>query len=221
MKHDLPLQEKIMLEKSLDFVSAKDQVGPTTDLFFHELVEKESKPKRYFELIAGVLGFLLFLVTFPVFSLLILITSGRPVFVKHKFVGYRGSKYERLLYRTTKRNDDSKTSLVGKFLKATGFYKLPSTLNILNGNMGLVGPQPLPIEQSEELNKRLTDFYKRHATKPGVISVTNGRSWDLSQDSRELNKSLKTELRYLVYPTLKKDFQVINGTFNAHSRKRS
>ncbi|WP_395259357.1 sugar transferase [Halalkalibaculum sp. DA3122] len=194
-------------------MSEKDQKGPTIDLFFHELTGNESRPKRYFETVAGLLGFLLFAATLPIFSLLIILTSGRPIFVTDHFIGYRGSKLKRFFYRVRRSPGSSQKTPIGKFLKATGLYKLPNYINILNGDMALVGPNPLPVEKSEKLNKKFTDFYKRFATKPGVIAVRNGRSWDLDQDPSVLSHSLQCELRYLVYPTLKKDFYVMLGSF--------
>ncbi|MDR8390867.1 sugar transferase [Aliifodinibius sp. S!AR15-10] len=197
----------------MDFVSEKDQKGPTTDLFFHELIEKETRPKKYFELVVGFLGFLYFIITLPLYSLIIFVTSGRPIFETSQFVGYRGKKLTRYFYRIHKTSDPTQTTLVGKFLKITGLYKLPNFLNILNGSMGLVGPSPLSVNNSEHLNKKFTDFYKRFATKPGIIGIKNGNSWDLDQNAESLNHNLKLELKYLVYPTLKKDFQVISGNF--------
>lgn len=216
----LPIEEKILLEKSLDFVSLKDQKGPTTDLFFHELVENESRPKRYFEIVVGLLGCIFFIVTLPIFSLLILLTSGTPIFTTERFIGYRGNKFKRRFYRIHKSSDPEELTLIGTFLKKTGLYKLPNYLSILNGDMALVGPGPLPIDDSEKLNKKFTDFYKRFATKPGIIAVRNGNSWDLDQDPAILNRSLKYELRYLVYPTLKKDIQVISGSFEKKVKEK-
>ena len=213
LNSDLPLEEKILLEKSLDFVSEKDQIGPTTDLFFHELVDNETHPKRVFEKIVGFFGFIFFLLTLPIFALLIFITSGKPIFKTDTILGYRGSKVKRYLYRTKSTSNKNKTTLIGKFLLATGLYKLPNSINILNGDMALVGPKVLPIDKSETLNKQFTDFYKRYATKPGVIGIQNGQSWDLEQDFDELSFNLQCELKYLVYPTLKKDYKVLSGSF--------
>lgn len=203
------LRDKILLEKNLAFVSEKDQVGPTTDLFFHELVENETRAKKNFERVFGFLGFLLFLVTLPVITLFILVTSGRPIFVADTVVGYRGKKFERYLYRIYQHHDRSKLIFFGNFLKATGLYKLPSFYNIMSGSMALVGPQPLAEEESELLNKKFSDFYKRFASKPGVVGIRGERQWDLDQPTDVLERSLEKELNYIGYPTLRQDLKII------------
>ncbi|MDX1637829.1 MAG: sugar transferase [Balneolaceae bacterium] len=202
-----------MLEKQLKFISEKDQKGPTIDLFFHELDQKETRPKRIFEKTVALFGLLLFIVTLPVISLLILLTIGWPIFVKNDFYGYRGNRLERYLYRIHKTDEATVKTGIGRFLYKTGLYKLPNCVNILRGEMSLVGPNPLPLDDSEVLNKKFTDFYKRFSTHPGVVGVQNGDSWELNQNTEQLAQSLKKELRYVLNPSLKNDIKVLKGVF--------
>lgn len=210
-----------MLEKSLNFISEKDQVGPTTDLFFHELTEKESKPKRYFDIIIGTLASIFFLAILPLLALLIVVTSGSPVFRREKFVGYRGKHFTRHFLRTHKTRDCKNKTLLGSFLIQTRLYKAPNLLNVLKGEMSLVGPTPLRPTKSEKLNKYYTDFYKRYATKPGIIGTMKEDLWDLDSPREQLDKNLKGDLYYMVYPTLKKDFRIINGVFGNNQSKEN
>ncbi|MDZ7692720.1 MAG: sugar transferase [Balneolaceae bacterium] len=217
---ELSLKNKIQLEKSLNFVSEKDQVGPTTDLFFHELTEKESRPKRYFEIFGAVLGSALFMLVLPVLAPLMLVTSGFPIFTEEKFVGYRGRHFSRYFLRTHKTPAKKVKTLLGNFLLKTGLYLLPNLLNVFRGEMALVGPTPLRPENSEKLNKFYTDFYKRYAAKPGIIATREETSWHVDKPREQLVRNLRTDLTYLVYPTLKKDIKIINeALMNGRSRK--
>jgi lipopolysaccharide/colanic/teichoic acid biosynthesis glycosyltransferase len=72
---------------------------------------------------------------------------------------------------------------VGKFLSSSGIDEIPQFLNILKGEMSLIGPRPLPVDEAEALEKIDKNWYKwRHEVRPGIFSV-----W--AADSKH-NKSL-------------------------------
>ena len=61
---------------------------------------------------------------------------------------------------------------VGKFLSTSGIDEIPQFLNILKGQMSLIGPRPLPLEEAAQLKKIDMDWYKwRHSVKPGIFSM--------------------------------------------------
>lgn len=61
---------------------------------------------------------------------------------------------------------------VGKFLSSSGIDEIPQFLNILKGDMSLIGPRPLPAEEAEALKKIDKNWYEwRHNVKPGIFSI--------------------------------------------------
>lgn len=67
-----------------------------------------------------------------------------------------------------KMKDDPRFTLLGKFLSRSGLDELPQLINILRGEMSLVGPRPLPLAEAKKLDK---EWEFRYQVKPGVISL--------------------------------------------------
>lgn len=134
----------------------------------------------------------LFLITLPLQALVaiaVVVTSGFPVFFRQKRVGKDGAvfwlykfrtmvigaeaKQKTLSYRnessgpTFKIGKDPRFTLIGRFLSHTGLDELPQFVNVLRGDMVLIGPRPLPVAEAKRLRPWMR---KRERMKPGIIS---------------------------------------------------
>lgn len=95
--------------------------------------------------------------------------------------------------------NDPRFTPIGKFLSHTGLDELPQLFNVLNGDMALLGPRPLPVEEAKKLKKWQQE---RHSIKPGIISpwIINGYhkssfdDWMKSDISYAKGKSLTTDI---------------------------
>jgi lipopolysaccharide/colanic/teichoic acid biosynthesis glycosyltransferase len=126
---------------------------------------------------------------FFVISILLYVAQGGPVFFRQKRVGLGGKPFVIYKFRTMRvgaerdqkkyqrlneangpvfkiRNDPRFTQL-GKFLAHTGLDELPQLVNVIKGDMALIGPRPLPVVEARKLTPAQQ---KRHGTKPGIIS---------------------------------------------------
>jgi len=141
---------------------------------FFELV------KRLIDIMGGIVGTLLLLVLLPFLALAILIDDGRPIFYSQVRSGRTGYDYKIIKLRTMHRNaeangqpqwakeHDKRTTRIGRFLRKTHLDELPQFLNVLRGEMSLVGPR---AERPEliELFQRHVPFYRaRLLVKPGI-----------------------------------------------------
>ncbi len=137
----------------------------------------------------AALVFLAALPIFAVISLWIFLDDGGPIFFHQKRMGHQKKPFVLWKFRTMKHGadgtkkkllaaneapspmfkigNDPRYTRVGKFLSRVGFDELPQLWNILKGEMSLVGPRPLPIEEAQTLPKTW-DF--RYIVKPGIIS---------------------------------------------------
>lgn len=201
------VEEKIHLEKQLPF-DPYNKRGPTTDLYFHELTTKQNLGQKFLQYVVGIVMLILFVLTLPVVALLIKCTSSEPVFRKISAPGRRGITFQLYSYPIN-HTDTSKSFRFGSFLKKSGIYKLPSVINLLNGDINLVGPRPYPQEWCNKWNKELSDYYKRFAVYPGFIGVSE-RITD-PQKIQEVSLSLESDLKYVHNPSFKKDLKFLFG----------
>ena len=141
-----------------------------------------------------VLSALLLLIALPIalgIALIVLVTSGPPVFYRGPRVGQGGRVFTMLKFRTlrsdaesrlgpylgeelVRRTQDEFTS-VGKWLKATQLDEIPQFLNVLRGDMSLVGPRPIRPVFFEELARDLPAYWQRLIVRPGLTGLAQVR----------------------------------------------
>ncbi len=123
-------------------------------------------------------------------------TSRGPVFFRQVRVGIGGRPFEILKFRTMRVNDDSasqwsvddddRVTKVGKFLRPTHLDELPQILNVLRGEMSLVGPRPERPHFVERFSAEIVDYDERHRVPVGITgwAQVNGYWGDSSIETR-------------------------------------
>jgi lipopolysaccharide/colanic/teichoic acid biosynthesis glycosyltransferase len=180
--------------------------------------------KKYIKIILDFVAAFIILILFipiliPVTLLLAVVNNGHPFFLQQ-----RPGKNERLFriikFKTMNDKKDSKGNLlpdsdrltgIGKFVRKTSLDEIPQLLNVLAGNMSLIGPRPLLPEYLPLYN---SEQKKRHDVKPGITgwAQVNGRNALSWNDKFKLDVyyvkhlSLALDLKIL-FLTLKKVFQ--------------
>lgn len=184
-----------------------------------------SLSKRLLDVLVSLLILLITAPLIVLLSLLVFITSGAPVFFIHKRTGKDGKTIKIIKFRSMVKNaekikskfsklnesdgptfkikEDPRFTPIGKILSATGLDELPQFINVLVGEMSIVGPRPLPISEA----KRLTREQKvRELAKPGITStwVVNGshkmafKKWMDLDGEYVKNASLALDLKVMV-----------------------
>jgi Undecaprenyl-phosphate glucose phosphotransferase len=114
-----------------------------------------------------------------VIAAVIKLDSSGPVFFRQRRNGYRGREFRIIKFRTMSvledgaavtqaRRDDQRVTRVGRLLRKTSFDELPQLLNILRGEMSLVGPRPHAVAHDELYAKLIENYELRQHVKPGV-----------------------------------------------------
>ena len=138
-------------------------------------------------LIDFILSFIALLVLSPillVFSILIRIQLGSPVFFRQQRPGKDEKIFEIFKFRTMTDERDSDGNLLpddirltkfGQFLRSTSIDELPELINILKGDMSIVGPRPLLVKYLPLYNE---EQKRRHSVRPGLtgLAQVNGRN---------------------------------------------
>src|SRR3989338_4388279 len=104
-------------------------------------------------------------------SLTVLISMGRPVFFRQQRPGVKGKIFTLLKLRTMSLglgNDAQRLTRMGRLLRATSLDELPSLLNVLSGDMSLVGPRPLLVQY---IGRYTSEQIKRHDVRPGLTGL--------------------------------------------------
>jgi Undecaprenyl-phosphate glucose phosphotransferase len=160
---------------------------PTIKLSRAPLTLKDRIIKRGFDLIAGSL---LLIVTLPLFAVvggLIKLDSRGPVFFRQRRHGFNQGEFRIFKFRTMSTLDDGKVirqatrndtriTRIGAFLRRTNLDELPQLINVLAGDMSLVGPRPHALAHNSEFEQKIRLYAKRHNVKPGITgwSQVNG-----------------------------------------------
>ena len=188
----------------------------------------KSFQKRFFDIAASLVGLLSFGPIIIAISLLIKKENGGPVFFIQKRIGKNGKEFKLIKFRTMKKDaeklkskylhlndadgpvfkitNDPRYTKFGRFLARTGLDELPQLINVLKGEMSLVGPRPLPIYEANKLTKSQKI---RELVKPGITS-----SW-VVQGAHKLSfkRWMELDKEYVRNATLAQDIKILLSTF--------
>jgi undecaprenyl phosphate N,N'-diacetylbacillosamine 1-phosphate transferase len=163
-------------------------------------------------LIDWLIAFLLIIILSPLLMLLVIILAisfqGKPFFIQNR-VGWNEKFFWILKFRSMKdieeesQTDESRLNLIGRFIRKTSLDELPQLINVLRGEMSLVGPRPLLVAYLPYYND---EERARHQVRPGItgLAQVNGRNrsdWGskLKYDIQYVNKiSIWLDVRVLL-----------------------
>ena len=136
--------------------------------------------KRIIDILGALIVLLLFLPIWIIVAILVKITSRGPIFFIQKRPGYKGCLFNILKFRTMQAGNnlmikgqevmknDSRVTDIGRFLRRTKIDEIPQVINVLKGEMSLVGPRPERIESLKEYDQEIS---KRLHMKPGMTGL--------------------------------------------------
>lgn len=152
--------------------------------------------KRLLDLFGSLFGLIIISPIIILIALSIKLTSKGPVFYRQERLGKNGKLFKIIKFRTmivnaekmgtgliVRTEDDNRITKVGKILRATSLDELPQLINVLIGDMSLVGPRP-PVPYHPYRFEEYSDYQrKRFEMKPGMtgltqVTVRNSVSWD-------------------------------------------
>lgn len=159
--------------------------------------------KRLLDIVAALIGLALSLPIMLLVALAIFAESGGPVIFRQDRIGLEGRAFELLKFRSMRQNsdcggakwatsNDPRITRVGKVIRKLRFDELPQFINVLRGDMSLVGPRPEQPKFCEMLEEQIPFYVQRHAVRPGItgwaqVKYQYGASVDDSRTKLELD----------------------------------
>ena len=108
----------------------------------------KNKQIRIIDILISLTVLSIFSILFILISIGILLFSGRPIIFKQTRVGYHGKKFKILKFRTMKnkviKNENERLTKIGIFIRRLSLDEIPQFINVIKGEMSIVGPRPLP-----------------------------------------------------------------------------
>jgi exopolysaccharide biosynthesis polyprenyl glycosylphosphotransferase len=180
--------------------------------------------KRLLDFLGGLVGTGIYAILFPVIAVLILLESGQPVMYKQVRSGKGGKLYMINKFRTMRQDaekdgivqltqeKDSRITRIGNFLRRTHIDELPQFLNVLRGEISLVGPRSERPEWITEFQKQIPFYRARLLVKPGITGWAQV-NYSYYATVEEMVIKLEYDLYYIKHRTLLLDLLILFRTF--------
>ncbi|WP_275074476.1 undecaprenyl-phosphate glucose phosphotransferase [Pseudoalteromonas ostreae] len=149
------------------------------------------------------------------------LTSKGPIIFKQDRYGLDGQKIKVWKFRSmtvTENSDvvtqatknDVRITPLGGFLRRTSLDELPQFINVLKGDMSIVGPRPHAVAHNEEYRKKVEFYMFRHKTKPGITGWAQINGWRGETDTLDkMAKRVEHDLHYIKHWSLLFDLKII------------
>ena len=189
---------------------------------FNKLVKRSFDIVLSLIIIIGILSWLT-----PILGIIIKLESKGPVFFKQKRNGldyqeffcykFRSMKPNPLAHLHQVRKGDERITRVGKIIRKTSIDELPQFINVLKGDMSVVGPRPHMVSHTHMYAERIDKFMVRHFIKPGItgLAQVSGYRGEVESDKDIINR-VKYDIFYLENWSLFLDIKITFQTvYNA------
>ena len=144
--------------------------------------------KRLFDIFFSIFALVLLSPLLIMIGMLVKLTSKGPVLYKVKRVGMGGEHFQLYKFRTmchnaenqetlSTRENDSRVTPPGRFLRKTNLDELPQFYNVLKGDMSVVGPRPHRVYLDKKLQNEVNKYMIRHYVRPGITGWAQVNGW--------------------------------------------
>ncbi len=185
--------------------------------------------KRVMDLSIGGLALAFFSPLMLLIALAIKLTSAGPVLYRQERMGLDGKKFRILKFRTMVRNaeqatgpvwataDDPRVTSLGRILRATSLDELPQLINVLRGEMSLVGPRPERPILIDYFRKSIPRYMLRHKVKAGMTGWAQVNGW---RGNTSLESRIQHDLDYIGNWSIWRDIKILVLTVFGGFRNR-
>ncbi|MDE6859098.1 MAG: undecaprenyl-phosphate glucose phosphotransferase [Duncaniella sp.] len=179
--------------------------------------------KRACDILFSVVFLAVSPVIFVPVAIAVKLSSPGPVFFRQRRTGYKGNEFTCLKFRTMRVNanadfrqaskGDMRVTRVGDFLRRTSIDELPQFINVLKGDMSIVGPRPHMLRHTEDYRRLIDKYMVRHLIRPGITGLAQVRGFRGETNEVELmERRVEHDIWYIEHWSLMLDFKIIVQT---------
>ncbi len=179
--------------------------------------------KRVFDVLVALVGVVASAPLAAVAALAIKLDSKGPILYRQKRVGQGGREFEVYKFRSMRtdaeaggkavwaKENDPRTTRVGKFLRKSRIDEIPQMWNVLQGTMSFVGPRPERLFFVEKLREQIPFYDQRHAVKPGLTGWAQVR-FRYGSDETDAVEKLRHDMYYIKHQSILFDLRILLHT---------
>jgi undecaprenyl-phosphate galactose phosphotransferase/putative colanic acid biosynthesis UDP-glucose lipid carrier transferase len=221
-----PLSVQLLPDRRVSAILQNtDSLAPFIEIQRAPLTRLEQALKRSFDIAIAVGGLVVFLPLLIVVSALIKLDSPGPTIFRQRRKGFDGVEFAIYKFRTMRvmedgdqlfqaRQHDPRVTRLGRLLRRWSIDELPQLINVLKGDMSLVGPRPLATCHDNQYGALFRDYATRHHVKPGITgwAQTNGHRGETPQLVNMKNR-VEHDLWYVNNCSFVLDIKILLKTF--------
>jgi lipopolysaccharide/colanic/teichoic acid biosynthesis glycosyltransferase len=183
--------------------------------------------KRMTDVVVGVVATAIFAVAVPFVAIGNLVGNPGPLLFRQERVGKQGTPFWILKFRTMAQDpgavggagdwtarDDPRVTTFGRLLRVTHLDELPQAVNILRGDLSVVGPRPEQPRYVEQLRAALPFYDLRHLVRPGLTGWAQVK-YPYGADEADAREKLQYEFWYLRHQSLGLDARIVGRTIRS------
>ncbi len=174
--------------------------------------------KRAMDILLSAIALIILAPIMLVVAALVKLTSPGPVFYRQERCGLNGKPFQMLKFRSMgvdaeqqsgpvwAQKDDPRRTRFGTFLRKTSLDELPQLINVLKGDMSLVGPRPERPVFISKFKRTVPNYMARHCVKAGITGWAQVHGW---RGNTSLRKRIEYDLYYITHWTPWLDFRIL------------
>ena len=109
--------------------------------------------------------------------------------------------------------NDHRLTKFGKFLRLSTLDEMPQFINVLFGDMSIVGPRPHPLKLNQDYRDKVNSFDKRHRFKPGITGLAQSKGYSgFIKSAHDMNERVRIDVFYFKNWSLFLDFKIVFKT---------
>ncbi|KZY60842.1 undecaprenyl-phosphate glucose phosphotransferase [Pseudoalteromonas shioyasakiensis] len=194
---------------------------PTISIYDSPLDGSNAIIKRIEDIVLSTLILIMISPVLLGLALAVKFTSKGPVFFKQNRYGIDGKPIKVWKFRsmnvmedgakvTQATKNDSRFTPIGQFIRKTSLDELPQFINVLQGQMSIVGPRPHAVAHNEEYRKLVDGYMLRHKVKPGITGWAQINGWRGETDTLDkMEKRIEFDLEYIRNWSLFFDLKIV------------